>query len=288
MNELIEELKEKRKELSVKGEIHRRKRDKLNQKTREAADTRDHFNRMVRTNLARTRELRELRNETNEKVKESKFARDKYNKEYRKLQKLISVTQKEMMPQKGNTFRNLKRDLNKLEHRQQTQVLKPDDEKELIEKIKKIADQIREREEEFEANEQTRELITACKHARKRAEEEHKNVEIFANEAQKNHEEMIQLYDETKKHQKEADKKQKEFVKSKVAADEEHKYHTLYMDQIRDLDKIVGNLLRRKKKITKRVKEDKEKENAEATFDLLLKGGKLSTEDLLQFQKADN
>jgi len=288
MNELIEELKEKRKELSVKGEIHRRKRDKLNQKTREAADTRDHFNRLVRTNLARTRELRELRNGTNEKVKESKIARDKYNKEYRKLQKLISVTQKEMMPQKGNTFRSLKRDLNKLEHRQQTQVLKPDDEKELIEKIKKIADQIREREEEFEKNEQTRELITACKHARKRAEEEHKNVEIFANEAQKNHEEMIQLYDETKKHQKEADKKQKEFVKSKVAADEEHKYHTLYMDQIRDLDKIVGNLLRRKKKITKRVKEDKEKENAEATFDLLLKGGKLSTEDLLQFQKADN
>ena len=287
MNELIEELKEKRKDLSAKGEVRRRKRDKLNQKTREAADARDHFNRLVRTNLARTRELRKLRNDTNEKVKESKRARDRYNKEYRKLQKLISVTQKEMMPQKGDTLRNLKRDLNKLEHRQQTQVLKTDDEKELIEKIKNIADQIREREEEFEKDESTRELIIRCRHARKRAEEEHRNVEVFANEAQKDHEEMIRLYDETKKYQKEADKKQKEFVRSKLAADEEHKYHMLYMDPIRDLDKIVGNLLQRRKKITKRVKEDKEKEDAEATFHLLLKGGKLSTEDLLQFQKAD-
>ena len=286
MNQMIEELKEKRKDLSAKGEIRRRSRDKLNKKTREAADARDHFNRLVRTNLNRTRELREKRNRTNEMVREAKQARDMYNKEYRKLQKLITITQKEMMPQKGNSFRNLRRDLNKLEHRQQTQVLKPGEEKDIIENIKKIADEIREREEEFEKNEKTRELVAKCREARKRAEEEHNNVEKYANEAQKNHEEMIQLYEETKKYQKEADKKQKEFVKSKVAADEEHKFHSLYMEPIRDLDKIIGKLLRRKKKITKKVQEDKVKKDAEALFDQFKKGGKISTEDLLQFQKV--
>jgi len=286
MNQMIEELKEKRKDLSAKGEIRRRSRDNLNKKTREAADTRDHFNRLVRKNLNRTRELREMRNRTNDMVREAKQARDTYNKEYRKLQKLITITQKEMMPQTGNSFRNLRRDLNKLEHRQQTQVLKPDEEKDIIENIKKIADEIREREEEFEKNEKTRELVAKCREARKRAEEEHANVEKFANEAQKNHEEMIQLYEETKKYQKEADKKQKEFVKSKVAADEEHKYHSLYMEPTRDLDKIIGNLLRRKKKVTRKVHEDKVKKDAEALFDQFKKGGKISTEDLLQFQKS--
>ena len=286
MHEMIEELKEKRKELSIQADVHRQKRDILNKKTREAADTRDNYNRIVRKNLARTRELREKRNNTNEKVKESKKQRDINNKKYRLLQKQITTTQKEMMPQKGKSFRILKRELNKLEHQQQTQVLKPTDEKKLIESIKEIADTIREREKEFEQDETTKDLIAECRLARKTAEDEHKNVEKFADEAQKDHEEMIQLYDETKKFQKEADKKQKDFIKSKLAADEEHRGHTLYMEQIRDLDKVISNLVRRRKKVTKRVKEDKIKEEAQALFDQFKKGGKLSTADLLQFQKA--
>ena len=285
---MIEELKEKRKELSIKAEVHRRKRDKLNQKTRETADERDKLNKQVRDNLARTRELRELRNSTNEKVKESKRERDVNNKKYRKLQKQISATQKEMEPQKGQSFRRMKKELKRLEHQQQTQVLKPDDERDLIDRIKTVADTIREREDVFEKDEKTRELIIECRESRRIAEEEHKNVEKYASEAQKNHEEMIQLYEVTKKLQKEADRKQKEFVKNKMAADEEHRGHTQYMELIRDLDKIIANLVRRRKKVTKKVHEDKMKKDAEDLFQQFKKGGKLSTEDLLQFQKIGN
>lgn len=288
MQDLIEELKEKRKDLSIKAEIHRRKRDKLNQKTRETAGERDKLNNQVRKNLARTRDLRENRNTTNEKVKEAKVQRDIYNKKYRKLQKDISATQKEMEPQKGRDFRRLKKDLRRLEHQQQTQVLKPDDEKDLIEKIKKVADTLREMEAEVEADDETRELIQKCRESRRIAEEEHKNVEVFAMEAQKDHEDMIELYEVTKKLQKEADKKQKEFVRTKVAADKEHLGHTQYMELIRDLDKIISNLVRRRKKVTKKVHEDRIKKDAEDLFQQFKKGGKISTEDLLQFQKVGN
>ncbi len=286
MRKITERLQEKRRFLSDKAKEHRQKRNDLNKNTRIKAKERDHYNSLVRENLSRSRDLKKMRDDLNVKVFESKKLRNQYNKEARELHLKIVELQAKLRPKMGRSMGALRNEVKELEMKQQTEAMDSKKERELIDKIKELMEKIRKREREFEENEKTREVILRKKEVHQNAEDEHQKVNEYAQKAQQYHEEMIESKKNIRKYRKLGDEKQQEFVEYKTKADVEHRAHTQYIIHIRDLDKILGKLIRKKKKASEKIKKKKDKGLAENIFQQFKEGGKLSTEDLLQVQKA--
>ncbi|MCD6383260.1 MAG: phosphoserine phosphatase, partial [Thermoplasmata archaeon] len=113
----------------------------------------------------------------------------------------------------------------------------------------------------------------------------HREVNRLADEAQRYHEKMSELFSKADEKRKEADKAQEKFVETKKRADEEHKLHIELIHQVHDLDKILYGI--KKKRRGKRPKEELDlKAQAQKIYEKFKAGEKLSTEDLMILQKA--
>jgi uncharacterized coiled-coil DUF342 family protein len=121
---------------------------------------------------------------------------------------------------------------------------------------------------------------------KQKAEDAHKKVSEYADSAQIKHDAMSKLYEEGDGFRREADKAQQEFVRAKLAADEAHKNHVEMVRQVHDFDKIIAGLRQKKDKAKKAVAETTAKKEAEDIYERFKAGEKLSTEDLMFLQKA--
>ncbi len=132
MTELLEELEVKRERENAEAERHRRRRDELNDKTREWVNRRDELNAQVRELVEQAMGHRQRRDELNGEVKKAKEERDVWN---RKVNELIDVTnelKRRKLPRGTIPLSHLKRELKDLEFKQMTSVLKPEKEQELM------------------------------------------------------------------------------------------------------------------------------------------------------------
>ena len=161
-----------------------------------------------------------------------------------------------------------------------------DKEKELVEQMKALQIQIREREKSLEANDEVKTAITQLRDAKDKAEEQHRLVSELAESAQNEHDAMIKIYEEADKLRKEADEAQEKFIETKGKADEEHRRHIDHIRQVHDYDKIITGLRQKAKKARKKKDESVAMKEAEDIFDKFKKGEKLSTEDLMVLQKS--
>lgn len=286
MNVMIHRLQDKRRELSDKASIHQRNRNKHNLETRLHAKERNQNNKYVKENRIKCIELLKMRDDLNLKVREAKEMRQTFNQKARELQWKLNDLQKDLELPRGNDIRTIKKEIEKLEFKQMTGVLKPKEEKGIVEEIKKLTQTIQRHEKEFKQNEKTRTILKEKEQAFKEAEESHRRVNEYADKAQQYHEELLESKKKIRFHSKAGDQKQREFVDSKKMADQEHRLHTEYMGLIRDIDKIVGKLIRKEKKVAKKSESQKIQGRADDLFEQLRKGGKLSTADLLEVQKA--
>jgi uncharacterized coiled-coil DUF342 family protein len=180
----------------------------------------------------------------------------------------------------------LKQDLRKLEYEQQTKVLTPKKEKELIDRLTDLSKQIRAKEKEFESDAGVRDAYLAMKEAKEKAEASHKAVTELANAAQEQHDAMVKLFEEADGVRKEADGAQEQFVKAKVEADKVHQEYIAMVNQIRDYEKQIIGLRNKMRAASGQGEIAEGKAEAEDIFAKFKKGEKLSTEDLMALQKA--
>ena len=282
--QFIRELETKRDKLNIKADEHRHKRDRLNEETKRFVERRDSLNDQVKKLLREANEHREKRNTLNEQVKTAKVLREELNKKANESAEIVNALRRERMPKDGNQVGKLKKDLKALEFRQMTSVLTPDKEKELITLLTHLQAQIREKEKAFEQNEDVRQAITAANKAREEAEAQHALVGKLADDAQAEHDAMVELYEKSDSLRKEADMVQEQFVRAKTSADEEHREHVSLIRQVHDFDKVVSGLRRREKKARKVKSESSAKKQAAEIFERFRRGEKLSTEDLMALQ----
>jgi len=282
--QFIRELETKRDKLNIKADEHRHKRDRLNEETKHFVERRDSLNDQVKKLLREANEHREKRNTLNEQVKTAKVLREELNKKANESAEIVNALRRERMPKDGNQVGKLKKDLKALEFRQMTSVLTPDKEKELITLLTHLQAQIREKEKAFEQNEDVRQAITAANKAREEAEAQHALVGKLADDAQAEHDAMVELYEKSDSLRKEADMVQEQFVRAKTSADEEHREHVSLIRQVHDFDKVVSGLRRREKKARKVKSESSAKKQAAEIFERFRRGEKLSTEDLMALQ----
>jgi uncharacterized coiled-coil DUF342 family protein len=280
----VKELEAKKDKLNIKADEHRFRRDRLNEETKRLVERRDQLNDQVKKLLREANDHREKRNQLNEQVKSAKVLREELNKKANETAETVNVLRRERMPKDGNMVGKLKKDLKGLEFRQMTSVLTPDKEKSLVEEMKRLQFQIKEKEKAFEQNDEVRGAITEANKAREEAEAQHALVSKLADDAQKEHDAMVELYEKSDNLRKEADMVQEQFVRTKTSADEEHREHVNLIRQVHDFDKVIAGLRRREKKARKVKSETVAKKQAQEIFERFKRGEKLSTEDLMALQ----
>ena len=283
--EALQDLEGKREFANAEAEKHRRRRDELNLLTREWVERRDALNAQVRALVEQATEHRQRRDELNVQVQAAKAERDRFNRRVNELLARTNDIKRTRVPKGGVPVSRLKRELRDLEFRQQTRVMKPAEERELIEEMGRMQQEVRKREKELEQDEDVKKAIEELHQAKEVAEASHKSVGELAEAAQKEHDEMVALFEKGDALRREADTAQEEFIKTKMLADEEHRKHIDFIREVHDYDKIVHGIRLRGHKGDV-FEEVDTKRQAELIFERFRKGEKLSTDDLLTLQNS--
>jgi uncharacterized coiled-coil DUF342 family protein len=281
----LQDLESKREVSNAEAEKHRRRRDELNLLTREWVERRDALNAQVRALVEQATQHRQLRDELNVQVQAAKAERDKYNRRVNDLLMKTNDIKRTRVPKGGIPVVRLKRELRDLEFRQQTRVMKPSEERQLIEEMSRLQQEVTKREKELEEDEDVKKAIEELRQAKEIAEASHKSVGELAEAAQKEHDQMVALFEQGDALRREADGAQEEFIKTKMLADEEHRKHIDSIREVHDYDKIVHGI-RLRDRTGEVVEETDTKRQAEMIFERFRKGEKLSTDDLLTLQKS--
>ena len=279
-------LQDKRERFNQQAHRQRDQRDRMNDETKRHAARRDELNAQVRALIDQANQHRQRRDQLNAQVREAKQRRDELNREaHAKAEALQALRKERGQGDPGASVGKLRAELRHLEYQQQTVVLSPKKEKELIELIAAKQKELKEREGALQENADLRQAYEEMKAAKAAAEEQHAAVTQLANDAQSEHEMMVKLFGEADGLRKQADAAQADFVRSKVDADRVHREYIEAVTSIRDIDRVLGALRpgggERERHVTAA-----DKAEAEDIFDKFRKGEKLSTEDLMTLQKA--
>jgi len=186
----------------------------------------------------------------------------------------------------GLSLSELKREIDHLEFRQQTEVLSTEKERDLVDRIAHLWEQYRQKKGELENNTELREILDKAKQLRDEASEHHKQVTINAELAQEYHDNMLASFKEADQMRAEADAAHKDFVLAQEMADEQHHKYIKMQKELRDYDKVIFSLYKK----SKETRESREKvqvlKRAEEVYAMFKEGQKLETEDLLLLQRS--
>lgn len=295
-NALVSGFLGKRETLNQQAHRLRTERDALNERTKFHAGKRDELNGQVRGIIDRANQHKAKRDATNQKVRETKVKRDELNRAaHAKAEELTNLRRERgQHHDAGVPLPKLRAEIQHLEYQQQTTVLTPQKEKALIERIGTLLKELKQREASYTESADLKSAFEEMKAAKTAAEEAHAHVTQLANEAQAEHDAMVQLFAEADGLRKLADAEQQEFVKHKVEADRVHKDYIEAVTSVRELDRVVHALRGGQGEPPQREgRQDQRNEptaaqraEAEDIFEKFRKGEKLSTEDLIALQKG--
>ena len=283
---MLNELMEKRKKVLAESEQHKNRRNELNAQASKSASERNALNAQTRGFVDEAQKNKELRDKYNGEVQALKEQRNELNKKANEIFDEIEVYKKDHGTIRNRGVRELQKQIEFLEFRQQTEVFSTDKERELIDKIKQMKEQAREQEAELEQHQEIRTKLSQGRDFRREASEIHAKVTEMADLAQKHHDAMVECYKKADKSREAADEVHRKFVEAQEAADAEHKFFIACQKELRDYDKVISGL-RKKTRKTKVSKEQKAvRKEAERIFNLFRGGEKLTTDDILLLQRS--
>ncbi|MDN7023515.1 phosphoserine phosphatase [Methanoculleus sp. FWC-SCC1] len=283
---MLNDLVDKRKKFLAESEQHKTRRNELNALASKYARERNVLNNQTREFVEEAQKHKELRDKNNEEVQALKEQRNEHNEKANELFEEIEAFKKEHGSLKNRGIKELQKQIEHLEFKQQTEVYSTDKERELIEKIKHLKAGVKEQEAELEQNKEMRTKLADAREFRRLASEIHKEVTEKAELAQQHHDLMVESYRKADKSRESADQFHQQFVEAQESADEEHKLFIACQKELRDYDKVISGL-RQKTKKTKVTKEQKAvRKEAERIFQQFRGGEKLTTDDLLLLQRA--
>ncbi len=285
MADAIEELERKRAESNLHADEHRASRDRLNADARNWAEQRAQIIDELRDKSSEAQGHRRHRDELNEQVKEEKRLRDEGNRRLQELSDRLQELRRAQAPRPGAvpTWK-LKKDLKELEFRHMTSALTGEQEKRLIAEMQRLEQQVKEQDEQLRQDPAINQVLADLAEARTEAEDHHAQVGALAEAAQKEHEAMVLLYEQVDELRRKADEVQAKLLEVKGQADEEHRAHIAAIEEVRDIEKLLHAA--RGGRVPLEAGEPAEPAREEDFLARLKKGEKVSTEDLLQLQKA--
>jgi phosphoserine phosphatase len=266
---------DRRNELNNLAKILREERDMVNAKHKE-----------MREDMAL---LKKERDELVTQMRAHKELRNGYQKQAKEL---ITARQKK----KGEVFKNLplrveelKADVQMLEYQQETTILNPQDENDLIDQIRKKQKEYQTLQKELDKQQTLQVDISdkdrAIDELFKKADEEHEQVQKFYNESQKKHEEYMKLVNELSVTIAESNKKHEEYIEARNEAQQNHEKAIEMRGHIVEVRNERRKRYEESKRILKEqnlqarkavMDDDKLKKIADSALDSLKKGEKIS------------
>ena len=284
MTDAIEELERKRAESNAKADEARAKRDRLNAEARATAETRSRVLDELHDKSAEAQEHRRLRDTFNAQVREEKRLREEWNHRLQELGDKVQEVRRSRQPKPGAVpVWRLRKELKELEFRHMTTALTGDQEKRLIEEMKRLEAGIREQEDALRQDPEVEQTVKEFAEARTEAETHHAAVGKLAEDAQKEHEAMVALYESVDALRRQADEVQAHLLEVKGQADEAHRAHIAAIEEVRDIEKMLYAARGGRAPPSWGEVEPPKEEDFLAR---LKKGEKVSTEDLLELQKS--
>jgi len=283
---MLNDLMEKRKKILAESEEHKNRRNELNAAASKFARERNTLNNQTREFVEEAQKNKDLRDKSNQDVLDLKTQRNDFNDKANVLFEEIEAFKKEHGTLKNRGIKELQKQIEYMEYRQQTEVFTTDKERELIEKIKQMMAQVREQEAELEQNKEMRTKVTEARDFRKLASDLHAKVTEFAELAQKHHDLMVEFYRKADKSREAADAAHKSFVEAQESADAEHKFFIACQKELRDYDKVISGLRKKTKKVKVTKEQKAVRKEAESLFKNFRAGEKLTTDDILLLQRS--
>jgi len=272
--------------LKKEAEVSKRERNRLNAEASESAARRDELNARTRALIESAQQSKDKRDEFNKLVSESKERRDSLNEMANSLLAKADQIKRKFKVAGGLSLSELKREIDHLEFKQQTEVISTEKERELVDRIAHLWEEYRKKRAELENNAELKEALEKARQLREEGSEFHKQLTENADRAQQCHEKMLKCFKEADKIRAEADAAHKEFVRAQESADEQHHTYIKIERELRDYDKIITSL----KKRSKEARESREKvdvlKRAEEVYAMFKDGQKLETDDLLLLQRS--
>ncbi len=279
----VSDLKARRRELDLKAEKLRKRRDELNVGSRTHSQARNELNARVRELMDKGKELRVQRDEVNAIVVAGREERRKLADEASEQREIFRKLKRTRLRGKGPSVGLLKREMQELELKQQTTALSTTKERELLEKMAALQSKINEMDAHLEQDEELSAGREKHREAQRRHREAQREMQHIRSKAQEAHDNMNKILDEGYELRRKAHGEQKAFVRCKEEADDVHRR---YIDTIRDIQKIDKLLAGRRKAAGSMASMAETQASAEELFKQFLSGEKLSTEQLMVIQKA--
>jgi uncharacterized coiled-coil DUF342 family protein len=284
LTDATEELEHKRAESNARADEHRARRDKLNADARTTADERGRILDELHGRSAEAQEHRRHRDQLNADVREAKRLREEWNRKLQELGDKVQELKRSRVPRPGAVpVWRLRKELKELEFRHMTSTLTPEQEKRIIEEMKRLEAGIREQDDQLRQDPEVEGTLKAFQEARDEAEKHHAAVGQLAEDAQKEHESMVALYETVDELRRQADEIQAKLIEVKTAADEAHRAHIAAIEEVRDIEKMLYAARGGRAPPSWA---DTEPPREEDFLARLKKGEKVSTEDLMELQKT--
>ena len=211
---MLKELDVQKGNLAQESLASRDRRVQLNAEAGKWAARRNELNRATEELIDKAKEFKKLRDESNKSVAQSKKKRDESNEMICELYAKIDDIRKKHKSTHERSIGDLHGEIEHLEFRQQTEILSPDKEKQLVSKITALRAEFKRRKEQLEKNEELRKLLDEAQALRDLACSYHDQVKKFANLAQEYHDRMIAAFKEADQTRAEADAAQKEYLRA--------------------------------------------------------------------------
>jgi uncharacterized coiled-coil DUF342 family protein len=285
LTDASDELERKRAESNAKADDHRARRDKLNAEARVFAEERARIIDELHGRSAEAQDHRHHRDDLNESVREAKRLREEWNGKLQVLSEQVAEMKRTRAPRNQGAVPvwRLRKDLKELEFRHMTTALTGEQEKRLIDEMKRLEAAIKEQDEQFRADPEVDKAVAELAIARDEAEKHHKAVGELAEEAQNQHELMVKQYELIDDLRRQADDVQAKLIEVKTAADDAHRAHIAAIEEVRDIEKMLYAARGGRAPSTW---SDAEPPREDDFLARLKKGEKVSTQDLLELQKT--
>jgi uncharacterized coiled-coil DUF342 family protein len=283
---LLNELQGRKGDLKNKSEEYKDKRNEFNLEASKCATKRNDLNKRTKELIEEAQQLKKLRDENNEQVAQSKLKRDELNDQANKIYAEIDKIRKGLNLGDGPSLKELKKQVDALEFRQQTEVMTPAKERELVDSITKMSDELKRKKSQLEGNTELKTFLEQAQALRDEALVHHNKVKEFADAAQQYHDKMIAIFKDADAIRADSDTAHKEFVKAQEAADEQHRLFIQTQKEIREINKVLIGLKRKSKETKDESIREQSKKEAEEVYAQFKLGEKLTTEDLMLLQRS--
>lgn len=282
---MLKELNDKKTTLREQSEESKNKRNDLNAQASVLASKRNDLNKRTKDLINEAQEFKKLRDENNEQVKVQKAQRDEINAKANAIFSKADAIRKENNLD-GPSVHDIRKDIDRLEFSQQTEVMTTSKERELVSKITELQKLYHSKKAQIDGNTELKTILEEAQAIRDEASTFHTALSDYAQKAQESHDQMIATFKEADTIRAESDKAHKEFVKVQEEADEHHKKFIAAQKEIRDIDKEVRKLRKTDTDIRRDSVRADAKRDAEDIFDKFKSGEKLTMENLMTLQKS--